>query len=559
MGRGLVREQADRVPLLFAVCSVPLLAGCSNPLASLPQDHAREVPAERLRAVETLPLERYARPAEAERTPEAAARSRFEGLTEAPVSIEEVRASALERNLNLRVALVDPAIAAARVSEEEARFESTFTTRALWQETDSPTASTLEGAQQRFQLLEPGVTIPLRTGGFATVSLPITKNETNNQFAFLNPSYTSDLAFSISHPLLRNAGRAVATTALQIAGYDRQATEAQTKLEIINQLSLADRAYWELYRARRTLEVAQQQYELAAAQLEKAQRVVDAGRAAEIEVVRAQAGVAERLEAIISAQTQVLRRQRELKRVMNDPGLEVGGAALVVPRSEPRPVEYVLEAGPLVAAAMDERMEILETELRLLADAANIRLAKNQTLPLLDVEASYRINGLGASERESFRTLRDNRYEDWSLGARLEVPLGNEGARSRLRQAVLARVQRISTLELRRQLVTQEVHDAVDAIDAGWERILATRQATILAARTLQAEQRQFDVGANTSTDVLDAATRLAEAQLAELGAVTEYELAQVDLARATGTLLGSSRVRWEPAGEEPAPDQAGG
>ena len=38
---------------------------------------------------------------------------------------------------------------------------------------------------------------------------------------------------------------------------------------------------------------------------------------------------------------------------------------------------------------------------------------------------------------------------------------------------------------------------------------------------------------------------------LAEIRALAEYQIAQVDLAFATGMLLGASKVRWEPA----APD----
>jgi len=47
---------------------------------------------------------------------------------------------------------------------------------------------------------------------------------------------------------------------------------------------------------------------------------------------------------------------------------------------------------------------------------------------------------------------------------------------------------------------------------------------------------------------VLDAATRLAAAQLSEAQALADYQISQVDLAFATGTLLGASRVSWQPA-----------
>ena len=68
----------------------------------------------------------------------------------------------------------------------------------------------------------------------------------------------------------------------------------------------------------------------------------------------------------------------------------------------------------------------------------------------------------------------------------------------------------------------------------------------MLAARTLQGEERQFDVGLRTSTDVLDAQSRLADAQSREVQALSAYQIALIDIAFATGTLLGQSKVEFE-------------
>ncbi|HMO26535.1 MAG TPA: TolC family protein, partial [Tepidisphaeraceae bacterium] len=53
--------------------------------------------------------------------------------------------------------------------------------------------------------------------------------------------------------------------------------------------------------------------------------------------------------------------------------------------------------------------------------------------------------------------------------------------------------------------------------------------------------------GLRTSTDVLDAQTRLADARSSEIGALADYQIAQVDLAYATGTLLGAAAIEWSP------------
>lgn len=539
-------------PLTMLTCVGAGLAGCTNPLFPSDADLAPPVSLERLRVIQPAPLEQYVPPPAEQPEPDfAEARARFENIERVPLSIEQCRVSALEHNLDLRATLLDPAIAAERLAEEEGRFDAVFTVSALWTESDTPISSELDSAQQKFQRVEPGVRIPLRTGGTAVVGLPVTRNETDNQFSTLNPAYTSDLEFSISHPLLRGAGRRATTYPIRIASYDLQATQAQTKAEVIRQLAAVDRAYWRLYSVRAALEVRLQQLDLAQAQLERAQRRLDAGDVAEIEVIRAQAGVADRLDEIIAAQTSVLQQQRELKRIINLPGLDVGSPAHLLTESQPDPVRYEFDRDELITAAIANRMDLLELELRLAADLATIDWTRNQALPLLALDYTYRINGLGTNVSDSFQTLIDNNFEDWSVGLRGEIPIGNEQREAAVRRALLQRLQRLGTREAREQAIAREVLDAIDSIESGWQRVLAARQSIILNTRAYQAEERQFGVGGSTSNDVLDAAARLAESQLAEIRAIAEYQLSQVDLAFATGTLLGAARVEFVPPDPE--------
>jgi outer membrane protein TolC len=96
-------------------------------------------------------------------------------------------------------------------------------------------------------------------------------------------------------------------------------------------------------------------------------------------------------------------------------------------------------------------------------------------------------------------------------------------------------------------MIEQEVLDSIDQLEANWQRVLASRQSTILDGRLFSAEQRQFELGLNTSTDVLQAQANFANSQSAEIRALVDYQIALVDLAYATGTLLGAAKIRWEP------------
>jgi hypothetical protein len=104
----------------------------------------------------------------------------------------------------------------------------------------------------------------------------------------------------------------------------------------------------------------------------------------------------------------------------------------------------------------------------------------------------------------------------------------------------------MATKDARALAIRQEVLNAIDNLETSWQRILAARLEAILAARTFEAEQRQFDVGLRTSVDVLDAASKLGDAQTREVSALAGYEISLIDAAFATGTVVGGTRVRWD-------------
>jgi outer membrane protein TolC len=238
--------------------------------------------------------------------------------------------------------------------------------------------------------------------------------------------------------------------------------------------------------------------------------------------------------------------------MLHKAGLEMQTPTVLVPATEPDPVRYELQKDRLVTTATDNRMEMLELELQITEAVATVDYMQNQSLPLVTMDYTYNVNGLGPTRDNSYDLLFDKRFEDHRFGLQLLVPLGNEAAKSRLRQAFYQRRQRLAGRDSRAEMIEMEVLNAIDQLEANWQRVLASRQRTILDGRLFEAEKRQFELGLGTSTDVLQAQTNFSDAQSAEILALAEYQIALVDLSYATGTLLGAAKVRWEPIVPEP-------
>lgn len=526
----------------FICCALMQLSGCRRPRAEKLLRNFRIQP-RMLREIHTLNLT----PAQ----PNLQNRPPIDPNKPSPpkleLTLERCRAAALESNLELKVQLINPAIAAERVTEEEARFEAAFVSNLAYSRSDTPTSTTLTGSKVDASNMNLGVNVPLTTGGTVNFNLADYRVKTNNIFSTLDPAYTSDLSLSISQPLLRNAGKRTSTYAIRIAAYNRRISEAQTKLEVIRVIAAIDRLYWRLYAARRELEVRKKEYDLANAQLAQARRFVNQGERPQVEITRAEAGVARRLEGIILAENTLGDSERDLKRALNMPGLEMQTTTVLIPTTEPDPVRYELQSDALVKTAIEGRMEMLQLELQIAQDISTVDYMKNQALPLVTMDYTYNINGLGDTRDRSYDLLYDNRFQDHRFGLQLLVPLGNQAAKSRLNQAFYQRRMRLATRDSRAALIELEVLNAIDQLETNWQRVLAGRQRTILDGRLFQAEKRQYEIGMRTTTDVLLAQTTFADAQSTEIRALAEYQIALVDLSYATGTILGAAKIRWEP------------
>jgi outer membrane protein len=521
---------------------VILLSGCTH-IREEEDFYTYEAPPEKLRQIETLELE------ETKEEEIPSLDTDEQESAELAISLEECRALTLENNLDLKVELINPAIAAERVSQEEAQFEATFTANVDWYNTDTPVATTIDigGSSREVLRTNLGVSIPLRTGGTISFDLTDNKSDTDSIYSVFNPSYDSVVSASISQPLLRNAGNRANTYGIRIAEYDRQITDAQTKLAAIRIIADVDRAYWRLYAARRLLDVRKQQYGLAQELFEQAEAFVEVGAKPQIEVIRTRASVAQKLEDIIKAENDLRDTERDLKRMLNKAGLGMETETVLIPSTKPDPVRYELNRPQMVANAIEDRMDMLELELQLAQDAMTIDYRRNQTLPQVTMEYTYNVNGLGPTRADSWDLLLVKDYYDHRVGLEVSVPLGNKAAESQLRQAVYERTKRLASRDSKEAQIKYEVLQQIDKLEANWQRILASRQTTILQDQQYRAEKRRFELGLGTSTDVRDAQTELAEAQRLEILAIAEYQIAIVDLAYATGTLLGAAKVEWEP------------
>lgn len=489
------------------------------------------------------------------------------------LSLAEVRAQALRNNLDLAVVRLGPELAGESLNAERAKFDATFVADASFSDADLPTGnSTLfsiaspdpalaglagvftEPEQERQQtLVGLGVEAPLPTGGRLGVRQSFEIDDKSAP-GLLSSEDRSALSFSISQPLLRGAGVAVNTASIRLAGLGQGVEAAKAKLTAVRVLASAEKAYWRLYAAQQTLAVRREQLRLAADIAALVARLIEAGDLPPVERFAAELAVAQQLEAVVIATTALRIESRDLSRILNRPDLPLDRPRTITTLDKPRLVKFALDPDRLATQAQRDRLELLELELQLVADTIGLDLARNAALPVFVLDFQYGIgsrdSSLGSALTDSFSF--DN--QSVSIGGRLAVPITNDAAEARVRRALLVRAQRLATREQRLQAVRQEVFDAADIVEQDWLRVLAARQNVIAAAANYQAEQSLLSEGLRTAQQALFALQLLGEARQKEIGTIVAYQAALIDLAFATGTLMGYAGAEPEPADASTSP-----
>ena len=470
-------------------------------------------------------------------------------VDELRLSLREAVLVALKNNLDIAIANYNPKIATEDIIIQKAVFDPVFSLTADANRTVTPVASLLTGVAQMQKSkienrdLNGSLTQKLPTGASYTLSLTNNRRQTNSLNDLVNPAYKTFLTLSVTQDILKNFGVEVNTAPIKIARNNQAISVTQLRLQANQVITNVHTAYWNLVFAIENLEVQRRSLRLARDLEELNKARVRAGVAAPVEVTQAEAQAAAQLQNVILAEKAVKDAEDQLKLIINIPDGERIWARSIIPADGP-PFDVVrVETEASIQEALEKRPEYAAAKLTLQNNDLNLRVARNQLLPSLQLQGSVGLNGLNDSLGSDYSRLASGDFPSWSAALVLEYPLGNRSARSALVQARLSYDQSMtSLLNLKRQIVSQ-VREGVRRIEADVRRVEATRAARALAEEQLRVERKRLEAGVTTTFNVLSFQRDLAAAQASEIQAITTYNQDLANLELVKGTVLEKNRL----------------
>jgi outer membrane protein TolC len=470
-----------------------------------------------------------------------------------PLSVNDAIEFALKQNLGLQVQRLEPQIADQTIVQVKTSWAPVLNSNVSNSNSTSPVGSFLSGAVGKLTNQTTSANVGESQllpwyGGNYSVSWDNTRSTSNSSFSSPNPAVRSNLSISFAQPLARNFKIDTVRQQLELAKLTRETSDVTLRQAIILTQRNVRYAYWNLAYAIASLAVERQSLDLAMESLKNNRARVEVGTMAPIDIIQAESEVASREQGVIVAESQVSQAEDSLRTLIFDPSIPDFWNIKLELTDRPEFQTPKIDVDAAIKNALERRTDLIQARNNLRMSDVNLSYFHNQLLPDVNVQASYQVAGQGGTEIQfgggfppvaigkgtvGYGTILSqmfqNEFPTWSVGVAFSYPLGTSTAEASLARSRLQYTQ--SQLQLRNSelQVTSQVRDVGRQVNTNMRRVAATRAASQLAAKRLEAEQKKFAAGMSTSFLVFQAQRDLAQAQSDELSSLLDFNKSLVD------------------------------
>lgn len=456
-----------------------------------------------------------------------------------------------------------------------------------------PAGRTLE---QEIGQFSTGITKNFAYGAQAGVSQNWNYTKSNQLFQLFPSVFTGNLQFTYNQPLWAQSG----TEYTRIAGpWDRNVqglsgvNQGVVIARINTDISLADfeqqvrimifdveTLYWDLYQAYRNYDALVLARDAAlktwrTVQSKSRSGLVGGGKAEEAQAreqyfeARSRTETARGGPAGRGGDQGIYGLELQLRRIC---GLPSNDGRVIRPIDDPSLTRVVHDWHSCLATAFSKRTELRKQRWIIKSQELQLRAAKSQANPQLNLVSSYQLNGFGnnlfgpdgppgtdgAQLQSAYRTQFQADQTSWNVGLQFSAPLGLRNALTQVRNHELRLAKANAVLATQEIEISHELAGTFQAVEFWYQNMETNFNRREAALQNVEAAQNDYDFDRKSLDLLLQAQNRLAIAEVAFYRSVTEYNKAQCELQFRKGTLLEYNNVfleegPWAPEAERDA------
>jgi outer membrane protein TolC len=472
------------------------------------------------------------------------------GTSMREMSLEQAIQIALDNNLDLKVARLNPQI----------QDYSLLAARATFRPVLSGTFNQNHASTLSTNILDAVSTNRITQNQTYSTQLSQNLNFWGANYSIsYNTGRATDNSANVTRPVSYSGATRLLYTQPVLAGFridnprnnirtqqvQRQIVDIQLLQTIENTKGSVRTAYWALRRAIEQVEIQRRALELSQRLLQDNRTKVEIGTMAPIDIVTNESQVANNQQALLNARISWQTAELAFKRLIVTGAEDPLYGQTINPTEQPPALDQVqVDIPKAIQVALQERTDIAQTKKTLESTAFTLELRRNQTLPTLNLNASYTLNGTGGNVYSKGILTQQSGYFDvlsgiaqldqptWTVGLTFTYPLGMVQQKANLAQAEIQYQQAQANLKAQELSVSTDVTSAGLAVQNTYQQLQAAHVSTEAAQRNAEAEQTRFDNGMSNNYNIAIAQNNLTAARVSELNAIIAYVNAIADYER---------------------------
>ncbi len=502
---------------------------------------------------------------------------------ELKLTLEEVIRKVLDNDRDLEVARIAAQEAVFNVNGAKGAYDPILGLNAYRVKNVTPVASLLGGAAdgkltQKQLFADPQVSgnFPWLGGTYA-LDFSSSRQSTDSTFITLNPQFPTSVNLNLTQPLWRGLRFDENRYRLQVARKNVQLSNEQLRQRVIETVTQAIQAYWELDYAYRNLAVQIEAVRLAEQQDLSNRRQVRQGILAPVDVIQTQTQISTFQQDVFTAQAGLTRAENTLKQLILATRQDPAWNASLVPTTSLNLETEAPQLADALQQALSSRPEIAEAKANLDINGLDVRLSREQARPQINAVAKLSAQGLSGHPipfvaspilqelglaagtlpaifpggyTQSLNNVANGIFPSVQVGVQMSLPIRNRTAAAQV-AVDAAQGKRLAAQQQSVEMAVEaDVRNSLQAYLAARSRLESAESASGFAGEQYASEQRQFRAGTSSVYLVLQRQTDLIAARSREIRAKADLGNAAADLDRATARTLITQRIDVVPPGK---------
>jgi HAE1 family hydrophobic/amphiphilic exporter-1 len=516
------------------------------------------------------------------------------GITERKLTLEEAIELALDNNLEIEIERTHRDTVQQSVQAARGFFDPAFRWAPLFNRTNIPVASVLQGSggNLRDQGFSSNFSLRQRLpkwGTSGSIDFTNLRQTTTNPFATFSPALTSALLINFTQPLVR--GFSIDRDRAELRIRQRRVNLSDVDLEIraIDVVTRVEQAYYDLVAAREAIVVTEDAVSWAREQLAINQRLVKAGTLAPVEIAAAEAELQRRLDTWYSSLGSLTEVENHLKELIAPERVSSLWGDQIIPTDVEPATPATDDLHSAIDVALKQRPELRSLTVQRGINDVEKELASNLRKPEVNLIAQYSLTGLAGTISDipnplanlntpiyqrlnelsaangltpippptfggppnflvgnygsALANLFGGRYQSFQAGLQIDFNLRNRTAQAQYGQTLINEKRLKLERARAEQTIEVQVRNALQGIETARQRITAAEASARAAKEKLDSEQRLYQTGESTNFFVLTRQNEYADSRRRVVVARLDYNRSVARLGQALGTTLSGHKI----------------